>query len=66
MSKISQYQYAKQDLKGISKNIKEIYRDDKPAIRMHINDSINWVSANYDLTDHKNSLLHDYACTLHP
>jgi hypothetical protein len=64
--KTTQYQEAKNDLKNISIAAKNNFVNDKPAIRMHINDSINWVSDNYGLTDHKNSLLHDYACILHP
>mgnify|MGYP003664199153 CR=1 FL=1 len=64
--KVTQYQKAKNELKNISIHAKNAFVNDKPAIRMQINDSINWVSDNYSLTDHKNSLLHDYACTLHP
>ena len=64
--KNTQYQEAKNDLKNISIDAKKMYKNDNPGIRMYINDSINWVSDNYSLTDHKNSLLHDYACTLHP
>ena len=64
--KTTQYQEAKKELKFISENLKKQYKNDKPAIRMYINNSINWVSENYNLSEHKNSLLHDYACTLHP
>lgn len=64
--KNTQYQQAKKELKQISIRAKEHYKNDKPAIRMYINDSVNWVSDNYNLSHHKNSLLHDYACTLHP
>ena len=64
--KFTQYQQAKNELKNISIHAKNTFANDKPGIRMYINDSINWVSDNYSLTDYKNSLLHDYACTLHP
>ena len=64
--KYTQYQEAKNELKNISIQAKNNFVNDKPAIRLQINDSINWISENYGLTDYKNSLLHDYACTLHP
>lgn len=62
----TQYQHAKEALRNISIEAKEHFKNDKPAIRMHINNAVNWVSDDFNLTDHKNSLLHDYACTLHP
>jgi hypothetical protein len=63
---MTNYQNAKSELKNISIEAKKHFKNDKPAVRMQINDSINWISDNYSLSDYKNSLLHNYACTLHP
>ena len=60
------YQYAKEDLKLISKWAKSKFPKDKPAIRQIINDNTHALCIDYDLSKYKQSLLHDYACTLHP
>jgi len=66
MKATTNYQEAKKELKFIADFAKKEYKNDLPAVRTYINDSVNWVSDNYDLSNYKNSLLHDYACKLHP
>ena len=63
---MTNYQYAKLDLKEVAKQVKLDKPSDKPYQRMIINDSVNWISDNHSLTDYQNGLLHDYACKLHP
>ena len=62
----TQYQYAKQDLKTISQWAKSKFPEDKPAVRQIINDNTHALSSDYDLSEKKQSMLHNYACTLHP
>ena len=62
----SNYQYAKKDLKLISKWAKSKFPTDKPAIRQIINDNTCALCIDYDLSKYQKSLLHNYACTLHP
>lgn len=64
--KITQYQQAKNDLKTISQWAKNKFPDDKPAIRQTINDETHNLCKEYDLSEKKESMLHNYACTLHP
>ena len=66
MKNNTNYQDAKKELLNIANLAKKEYKNDKPAIRMIINDSINWISENYSLSNYKNNLLHNYACNLHP
>ena len=63
---MTNYQYAKLDLKEIAMQVKKDKPTDKPYQRMIINDSVNWVSDNHSLTDYQNELLHNYACKLQP
>ena len=60
------YQTAKQSIKEIAKKAKQNYTNDLPAIRMIINDEVDYLCKNYNLTDYQRSLLSNYACTLHP
>ena len=62
----TQYQQAKQDLKTISQWAKSKFPEDKPAVRQIINDNTHVLCSDYDLSEKKQNLLHNYACTLHP
>jgi len=65
--KTTNYQQAKSQLKHASKVIKKDFGTDKPAIRMHINDTCDTICKDYyRLTEYQQNLLHNYACTLHP
>ena len=68
MKRLSNYQQAKIDLKRASKNIKADFKDDKPAIRMYINDTVDFMCKDYSrhLSEYQQNLLSNYACTLHP
>jgi len=63
---MTNYQLAKNDLKAISLEAKANYPNDKPAIRMIINDSVQYLSIEYRLHEHQIFKLSDYACKLHP
>ena len=60
------YKKAKNMLKSISIEAKKAYENDKPAIRMSINDSIDHIVSDCRLSDYQRGLLCNYACTLHP
>jgi len=60
------YKIAKQKLKEIAKEAKQNYTNDLPAIRMIINDTVDYLSKDYKLTEYQRTLLSNYACTLHP
>ena len=64
--KITQYQQAKQDLKIISQWAKSKFPEDKVAVRQIINDNTHALCSDHDLSEKKESMLHNYACTLHP
>lgn len=60
------YQVAKDTLKDMADYAKEIYYNDKPAIRESINDGMDAICRDLNLSDHKRDLLANYACKLHP
>ena len=60
------YQQAKAFLKMTAKTAKSEYKNDKPAQRMIINDTVDFLCKNYQFSDYKRDLLSLYACTLHP
>lgn len=60
------YKIAKQSLKETAKEIKQNYTNDLPAIRMIINDTVDYLCKDYNLTEYKRNLLSNYACKLHP
>ena len=64
----TKYQQAKEQLKHASIQIKKDFKGDKPAIRMHINDSCDSIARDYyyRLTEYQKNLLSNYACKLHP
>ena len=62
----SNYQVARMELIRTSKRAKRIYAHDKPAVRQIINDRVDSLSREYNLTEHKRDLLANYACKLHP
>lgn len=63
---MTNYQLAKNNLKAISVEAKENYPNDKPLVRMIINDSVHHLSIEYRLHEHQIFKLSDYACKLHP
>lgn len=60
------YKTAKESLKEIAKEVKQSYKNDKPLIRMVINDEIDNLSKDLNLTEYQRNLLSNYACKLHP
>jgi hypothetical protein len=61
----TQYQQAKKELKEVSQWVKREFNDN-PQIRQTINDETHHICKEYDLSEKKQSMLHNYACTLHP
>ena len=60
------YQHAKEYLKITAKTAKSEYKNDKPAQRMIINDTVDWLCKIYQFSDYKRDLLSLSACKLHP
>lgn len=60
------YQHAKTFLKETAKTAKSEYKNDKPAQRMIINDTVDFLCKNYQFSEYKRDLLSLYACKLHP
>lgn len=63
---MTNYQLAKLELKEIAIETKNFYINDKPAIRMVINDSIDDICDEQNLSEYQRELLYNYACKLHP
>lgn len=66
MKKYTNYQTAKRSLKSTSEMAKSQYSTDKPAIRMIINDSVDFLSKELNLSEYERDLLSNYAVKLHP
>lgn len=64
--KTSNYQRAKEFLKGVSLAAKQQFKGDRAAIRTIINDSCYQAEQDYNLTEYQTTLLQNYACKLHP
>ena len=64
--RITNYKIAKDTLKSISLEAKSEFRNDKPAVRQIINDSVDSISRDLNLTNREIDLLSNYACKLHP
>ena len=62
----SDYQVARMELIRTAKRAKRIYPHDKPAVRQIINDRVDSLSREHNLTEHKRDSLANYACKLHP
>ena len=60
------YQNCKNELKTESILAKKLFQDDKPKVRMIINDYCDYLCKNYDLSDYHRNNLVVYSCTLHP
>ena len=60
------YQNAKAFLKMTAKTAKSEYKNDKPAQKMIINDTADYLCKNYQFSEYKRNLLSLYACKLHP
>lgn len=63
---MTQYQTAKQALKGAAHYAKRRHQTDKPAIRQVINDTADFLCKDYNLSEYQRDLLSNYACKLHP
>ena len=63
---MTNYQIAKNTLKTISYDAKQVHKDDKPMIRAIINDSADSISRDLNLSEYERDLLSNYACKLHP
>ena len=63
---MSQHTQLKNELKQISKEAKNQFKNDNPAIRQIINDSADSLCKAHNLSEHKRDLLSNYACSLHP
>ena len=59
------YQTAKERLKETAKEIKKQFPNDKPMINMVINDMVDSLSKDLNLTEYQINLLSNYACKLH-
>ena len=62
----TEYQNAKDFLKFAAKTAKTEYKNDKPAQRMIINDTVDFLCKNYQFSEYKRDLLSLFACKLHP
>ena len=59
-------QTAKAILKDVATDVKKNYKNDKPLIRMTINDTADSLCRDYNLSEYQRDLLANYACKLHP
>ncbi len=59
------YKSAKERLKETAKEIKKQFPNDKPMINMVINDMVDSLSKDLNLTEYQRNLLSNYACKLH-
>ena len=59
------YQNAKESLKETAKEIKKQFPKDKPLINITINDTVDYLSKDLNLTEYQRNLLSNYACKLH-
>ena len=66
MKRKSIYLEVKEMLRTTANDIKRAYPNDKPMIRMGINNAFDYYSKEYDLTPYQVRLLDNYACKLHP
>lgn len=63
---MTNYQIAKATLKSVSLDAKAEFRSDKPAVRQIINDTVDGICKDLQLSDYHRDLLANYACKLHP
>ncbi len=63
---MTNYQSAKTNLKQVAQGAKKEFKNDKPAQRMIINDTVDALCKNLNLSDYNRNLLSNYACKLHP
>lgn len=63
---MTSYQNAKSNLKAVSQDAKAQHRNDKPAIRQTINDYVDYLCKDLNLSEYQRNLLSNYACKLHP
>ena len=60
------YQQVKSELKEIADTAKKDHKNDLPAIRMIINDSVDMLCKEHHFSEYYRNLLSNYSCTLHP
>ena len=60
------YQNVKSNLKAVSQDAKAQHRNDKPAIRQTINDYVDYLCKDLNLSEYQRNSLSNYACKLHP
>lgn len=63
---MTNYQIAKNTLKGIALDAKQQHRNDKPMIRQILNDSCDSISRDLNLSEYQRNFLSNYVCELHP
>ena len=63
---MTNYQNCKLQLKETAKIAKKEFKNDKPAIRQAINNNTHALCGDYNLSEYKTNLLHNYAASLHP
>jgi hypothetical protein len=66
MKTVTLYQQVKNALKNVAIEEKKNNPKDKPKIRMIINNYVDYLSREYNITDYQRNLLSNYACKLHP
>lgn len=66
MKNPSNYQQVKNALKNVAKEAKQKHPTDKPLIRMTINNYVNYLAREYNITEYQVKLLSSYSCSLHP
>lgn len=60
------YQTAKNTLLWASRDAKSQFRTDKPMVRQIINDTMDSICKDLNLTERQRDQLAKYACKLHP
>lgn len=63
---MTNYQFAKQQLKAIKISFKHLYKSDKPRVRQILNNSCYEIIRDLGLSEYKGRLLDNYCCKLHP
>ena len=63
---MTNYQEAKDKLRSFAEWMKVKADGDKPMVRQGINDYTHDLCADLKLSEYQQTLLHNYACKLHP
>jgi len=62
---MTNYKNIKRHLKDVADMAKSQFGNDKPMVRLIINDSVDFLSKEYQLSAYYTDLLAEYACKLH-